>query len=53
MAAASPGILRAVKRINTVTRLAPVTDGIARADIQVSNLKLLIQVYSFKNYFIE
>lgn len=38
IAAASPGIDRAVSRMRTVTRLAPVTDGMANADIHVNNL---------------
>lgn len=39
MAAASPGMFRAVNKMRTVTKLAPVTEGMARADTHVNKLK--------------
>ena len=44
--AASPGMLRAVSRIRTVIRLAPVTDGIASVDTVVKILKRKLQYCS-------
>lgn len=38
IAAASPGILRAVSRMRTVIRLEPVTDGIASVETEVKIL---------------
>lgn len=50
MAAASPGMFSAVSSIRTVTRLAPVTAGMARAAIHVSKLPAKIyQDFIFKH----